>query len=134
MTISPVCDGVETVQGVPLTVTGVAQVPSHAYHALLLIIPPQVKIMRDPKFLNQAAEQFLGVPEEDIKDAIEQTLAGHLRCRGIGVHNKSDVTCCRAILGTLSVEQVYQDRDVFAKAVRDVASPDVGNLSIKNSN
>jgi len=99
MTISPVCDGVETVQGVPLTVTGVAQ----------------VKIMRDPKFLNQAAEQFLGVPEEDIKDAIEQTLAGHLR----------------AILGTLSVEQVYQDRDVFAKAVRDVASPDVGKMGIE---
>merc|ERR1711875_72433 len=96
---SPVCDGVETVQGVPLTVTGVAQ----------------VKIMRDPKFLNQAAEQFLGVPEEDIKDAIEQTLAGHLR----------------AILGTLSVEQVYQDRDVFAKAVRDVASPDVGKMGIE---
>ena len=88
MTISPVCDGVETVQGVPLTVTGVAQVPSHAYHALLLITVPQVKIMRDPKFLNQAAEQFLGVPEEDIKDAIEQTLAGHLRCGDIGVDKK----------------------------------------------
>ena len=34
----------------------------------------------------------------------------------------------RAILGTLTVEQVYQDRDVFAKAVRDTASPDVGMI------
>ena len=28
-------------------------------------------------------------------------------------------------MGTLTVEQVYQDRDVFAKNVREVASPDV---------
>eukprot|EP00091_Calanus_sinicus_P009128 TRINITY_DN21525_c0_g1_i1.p1 TRINITY_DN21525_c0_g1~~TRINITY_DN21525_c0_g1_i1.p1 ORF type:complete len:235 (-),score=48.64 TRINITY_DN21525_c0_g1_i1:105-809(-) len=98
MTITPRCDNVETSQGVPLTVTGVAQ----------------VKIMNDPKFLNVAAEQFLGRSEDDIKDAIDQTLEGHLR----------------AILGTLTVEQVYQDRDVFAKAVREVASPDVGKMGI----
>jgi len=99
MTISPICDGVETAQGVPLTVTGVAQ----------------VKIMKDPKFLREAAEQFLGRSEEDIKTAIDQTLEGHLR----------------AILGTLTVEQVFQDRDIFAKAVREVAAPDVGKMGIE---
>merc|ERR1719318_2476847 len=48
-------------------------------------------------------------------EAIEQTLEGHLR----------------AILGTLTVEQVYQDRDVFAKAVFEVASPDVAKMGIE---
>merc|ERR1711973_699572 len=61
MTLNPVCDNVETKQGVPLTVTGVAQ----------------VKIM-----------------EDEITDTILQTLEGHLR----------------AILGTLTVEEVYKDR------------------------
>jgi len=99
MTLSPVCENVETVQGVPLTVTGVAQ----------------VKVMKDEKFLNEAAEQFLGRSEDNIRDAILQTLEGHLR----------------AILGTLTVEQVFQDRDVFAKAVRDQAKPDVAKMGIE---
>merc|ERR1712029_1114642 len=57
MTLNPVCESVETAQGVPLTVTGVAQV----------------------------------------KITVLQTLEGHLR----------------AILGTLTVEEVYKDRDQF---------------------
>merc|ERR1719325_300705 len=63
MTLNPVCDNVETKQGVPLTVTGVAQ----------------VKIMKDEKFLEIAAEQFLGKKEDEITDTILQTLEGHLR-------------------------------------------------------
>ena len=35
--------------------------------------------MKDPKFLNEAAEQFLGIPKEDMAEAIDQTLSGHLR-------------------------------------------------------
>ena len=35
--------------------------------------------MKDPKFLKEAAEQFLGRSEDEIKDAIDQTLEGHLR-------------------------------------------------------
>merc|ERR1719391_208869 len=99
MTLNPVCDNVETKQGVPLTVTGVAQ----------------VKIMKDKQFLGIAAEQFLGKKEEEITDTILQTLEGHLR----------------AILGTLTVEEVYKDRDQFANLVREVASPDVGRMGIE---
>ncbi|MEQ2178343.1 hypothetical protein GOODEAATRI_013032, partial [Goodea atripinnis] len=33
--------------------------------------------------------------------------------------------------GTLTVEQIYQDRDQFAKLVRDVAAPDVGRMGIE---
>jgi len=99
MTLNPVCDNVETKQGVPLTVTGVAQ----------------VKIMKEDKFLEIAAEQFLGKKEDEITETILQTLEGHLR----------------AILGTLTVEEVYKDRDMFANLVRDIAKPDVGKMGIE---
>merc|ERR1740124_1788454 len=99
MTLNPVCDNVETKQGVPLTVTGVAQ----------------VKIMKDEALLSVAAEQFLGKNEAEITDTILQTLEGHLR----------------AILGTLTVEEVYKDRDQFATLVREIAAPDVGRMGIE---
>merc|ERR1719500_399541 len=99
MTLNPVCENVETAQGVPLTVTGVAQ----------------VKIMKNPELLHTASEQFLGKKEDEITDTILQTLEGHLR----------------AILGTLTVEEVYKDRDQFAKLVREIASPDVGRMGIE---
>eukprot|EP00092_Neocalanus_flemingeri_P034462 GFUD01037473.1.p1 GENE.GFUD01037473.1~~GFUD01037473.1.p1 ORF type:complete len:428 (-),score=173.29 GFUD01037473.1:157-1440(-) len=99
MTLNPVCDNVETKQGVPLTVTGVAQ----------------VKIMKNPELLGIAAEQFLGKKEDEITDTILQTLEGHLR----------------AILGTLTVEEVYKDRDQFANLVREIAAPDVGRMGIE---
>ena len=75
----------------------------------------QVKIMKDEKFLEIAAEQFLGKKEDEITDTILQTLEGHLR----------------AILGTLTVEEVYKDRDQFANLVRDIAKPDVGKMGIE---
>merc|ERR1719264_1628250 len=99
MTLNPVCENVETKQGVPLTVTGVAQ----------------VKIMKDEQLLEIAAEQFLGKKEDEITETILQTLEGHLR----------------AILGTLTVEEVYKDRDQFASLVREVAAPDVGRMGIE---
>lgn len=99
MTLTPRCDSVETKEGVPLTVTGLAQ----------------VKVMKNEQFLLEAAEQFLGRAEYEIRDAILQTLEGHLR----------------AILGTLTVEEVYKDRDTFASAVREVAAPDVAKMGIE---
>merc|ERR1719201_62373 len=99
MTLNPVCENVETAQGVPLTVTGVAQ----------------VKIMKNPELLQTASEQFLGKKEHEIKSTVLQTLEGHLR----------------AILGTLTVEEVYKDRDMFANLVRDIAKPDVGKMGIE---
>uniref|UniRef100_A0A8D0XHH0 Flotillin n=1 Tax=Sus scrofa TaxID=9823 RepID=A0A8D0XHH0_PIG len=63
----------------------------------------QVKIMTEKELL------------ADIKNVVLQTLEGHLR----------------SILGTLTVEQIYQDRDQFAKLVREVAAPDVGRMGIE---
>ncbi|XP_026466326.1 flotillin-2-like isoform X1 [Ctenocephalides felis] len=99
MTLNPMCESVETAQGVPLTVTGVAQ----------------CKIMKADELLGTASEQFLGKSVKEIKSTILQTLEGHLR----------------AILGTLTVEEVYKDRDQFAALVREVAAPDVGRMGIE---
>jgi len=99
MTLNPMCENVETVHGVPLTVTGVAQ----------------CKIMKADELLQTASEQFLGRTSNEIKQTVLQTLEGHLR----------------AILGTLSVEEVYKDRDQFASLVREVAAPDVGRMGIE---
>ncbi|XP_058854164.1 flotillin-2a isoform X1 [Acipenser ruthenus] len=75
----------------------------------------QVKIMTDQELLGVACEQFLGKNVREIKAVVLQTLEGHLR----------------SILGTLTVEQIYQDRDQFAKLVREVAAPDVGRMGIE---
>nr|XP_023012777.1 flotillin-2 [Leptinotarsa decemlineata] len=99
MTLNPQCERVETSQGVPLSVTGVAQ----------------CKIMKADELLQTASEQFLGKTVKEIKMTILQTLEGHLR----------------AILGTLTVEEVYRDRDQFAALVREVAAPDVGRMGIE---
>nr|CAB3246488.1 flotillin-2 [Phallusia mammillata] len=99
MTLNPTCENVETAEGVPLTVTGVAQ----------------VKVMTEKDLLSSACEQFLGKTVQQIEDILLQTLEGHLR----------------AILGTLTVEQIYQDRETFASLVREVASPDVGRMGIE---
>merc|ERR1712117_146117 len=53
--------------------------------------------------------------EDEITETILQTLEGHLR----------------AILGTLTVEEVYKDRDMGANLVREIAAPDVGRMGIE---
>lgn len=63
MTLNPVCENVETAQGVPLTVTGVAQ----------------CKVMKADELLHTASEQFLGKSVYEIKSTILSTLEGHLR-------------------------------------------------------
>ncbi|KAM9319141.1 flotillin-2a-like [Pholidichthys leucotaenia] len=75
----------------------------------------QVKVMTEKDLLAVACEQFLGKTIMEIKAVLLQTLEGHLR----------------SILGTLTVEQIYQDRDQFAKLVRDVAAPDVGRMGME---
>lgn len=63
MTLNPRCESVETSKGVPLTVTGVAQ----------------VKVMTEEGLLAQACEQFIGRSISEIETVVLQTLEGHLR-------------------------------------------------------
>lgn len=89
---------VPTVEGVPVTVDGVAQ----------------IKIGSDEASIRTAAIQFLSRTEEQIKHVAHETLAGHLR----------------AILGTLTVEQLYRDREAFAQKVQEVSGEDMANMGL----
>src|SRR3954469_15111166 len=74
----------------------------------------QIKIKGDDISIATAAEQVLSKSIDDIKNVDMQTLEGHLR----------------AILGTLTVEDIYQNRDAFASKVQEVAAGDMANMGL----
>ncbi len=74
----------------------------------------QVKVRGDDVSIATSAEQFLSKSAEEIKNVALQTLEGHLR----------------AILGTLTVEEIYRDRDAFAQRVQEVAAADLQNMGL----
>jgi flotillin len=74
----------------------------------------QIKIKGDDISIATAAEQFLSKSTDEIKSVAMQTLEGHLR----------------AILGTMTVEEIYQNRDAFASKVQEVAAGDMANMGL----
>jgi flotillin len=62
-----------------------------------------------------AAEQFLGKPTEALKGEAQEVLEGHLR----------------AILGSMTVEEVYRNRDKFAQEVQGVAAKDLKKMGLQ---
>jgi flotillin len=75
----------------------------------------QVKVKGDDISIGTAAEQFLSKGADEIRNIATQTLEGHLR----------------AILGTLTVEEIYQNRDAFAAKVQEVAAGDMANMGLQ---
>jgi flotillin len=75
----------------------------------------QVKIKGDEVSIRTAAEQFLSKSTQEIKTVAHETLAGHLR----------------AILGTMTVEDIYKDRDAFAQQVQSVSGVDMANMGLE---
>jgi flotillin len=74
----------------------------------------QIKIKGDDISIATASEQVLSKTIDDIKSVATQTLEGHLR----------------AILGTMTVEDIYQNRDQFASKVQEVAAGDMANMGM----
>jgi flotillin len=75
----------------------------------------QVKIQgQNEEMLLAACEQFLGKPELEIQQIALVTLEGHQR----------------AIMGSMTVEEIYKDRKKFSKQVFEVASSDLVNMGI----
>jgi flotillin len=74
----------------------------------------QIKVKGDDVSIATAAEQFLSKTTGEIKGVAMQTLEGHLR----------------AILGTMTVEDIYQNRDAFASKVQEVAAGDMANMGL----
>nr|XP_027236223.1 flotillin-1-like [Penaeus vannamei] len=100
MTLRVTSSEVYTSQGVPLTVSGVAQVKVSTQH---------------PDILERACEHFLRKSTVQIEALVTATLEGHQR----------------AILGTMSVEDIYKNRKLFNSRVFEVASKDLCNLGLQ---
>lgn len=99
MTLQVESPTVYTSQGVPISVTGIAQVKIQGQNEDMLLT---------------ACEQFLGKPEAEIQHIALVTLEGHQR----------------AIMGSMTVEEIYKDRKKFSKQVFEVASSDLVNMGI----
>jgi flotillin len=74
----------------------------------------QIKIRKDEASLHAAAERFLGKDPQEIARIALETVQGHLR----------------AILGTLSVEEIYKNRDQFAQRVQEISAGDLANMGL----
>src|SRR5256714_9396417 len=74
----------------------------------------QIKVKGDDVSIRTAAEQFLQKSREEIKQVAYQTVAGHLR----------------AILGTLTVEEVYGGHEKFAQRGAGGSARDLPNIGL----
>jgi len=73
-----------------------------------------VKIKGDDTSLRSASERFLGMPQQQFHQLVFQTLEGHLR----------------AILGTLTVEEINNDRQSFAQKLTTEAAGDLEKMGV----
>lgn len=74
-----------------------------------------IKIGSSIEDVATAAEQFLGKETEELQSEAQEVLEGHLR----------------AILGTMTVEEVYRNRDRFAQEVQGVAAKDLKKMGLQ---
>lgn len=74
-----------------------------------------IKIGGSVEDVATAAEQFLGKPPESLRSEAQEVLEGHLR----------------AILGSMTVEEVYRNRDKFAQEVLAVAAKDLKKMGLQ---
>ncbi len=75
----------------------------------------QVKVGGDETAIRTAAEQFLSKSPHDMLTVIHQTLEGHLR----------------AIVGQMTVEKIYRNREEFGQRVQEVAATDLANMGLQ---
>lgn len=74
-----------------------------------------IKIGSPVEDVATAAEQFLGKPTEALRGEAQEVLEGHLR----------------SILGSMTVEEVYKNRDKFAQEVQGVAARDLKKMGLQ---
>jgi len=110
---------IQTIQKLPLsTMTLVVQSPTvYTSQGVAISVTgiAQVKINgQNTEMLRAAAEQFGGKEDDEISQVAKETLEGHQR----------------AIMGTMSVEEIYRDRKKFSSGVFKVASNDLINMGM----
>jgi flotillin len=75
----------------------------------------QIKVKGEDISIATAAEQFLSKTRGEVMPIAHQTLEGHLR----------------AILGIMTVEDLYKNREAFAQRVQEVAATDLANMGLQ---
>ena len=75
----------------------------------------QIKVDGRDESIATAAEQFLSMKREEIRSIALNTMEGHLR----------------AIIGMLTVEDLYANRDAFAAKVFELAADDFANMGLR---
>jgi flotillin len=75
----------------------------------------QVKINSEESMIRRAAEQFLSTGDQGIKDVSKDVLEGYMR----------------AVLGSMSVEDIYQKREVFSNKVIENSKEDFGRMGLE---
>lgn len=100
MTLVVASPRVYTMHGVPLSVTGIAQVKITS---------------NNEEMLRSAVEQFVDKSDQEIQDIARATLEGHQR----------------AIMGAMTVDEIFKDRKKFSEQVFDCASTDLFNMGIQ---
>jgi flotillin len=109
--------GAETVQGVRVSVTAIAQVKVCAREENQIIASgPEKGVEKlNKRMILLAAQHFLGEDLEKVRMSLKQTLEGHQR----------------QILGTLTVEQIYKDRAAFSSKVREHVHEDLDHMGFE---
>merc|ERR1712168_1006734 len=110
---------IQTVQRIPLNTMTLEVHTSKVYTSqgvpISVVGTAQVKINgSSEEMLAYAAEQFGGKSQDEILQICLETMEGHQR----------------AIMGNMTVEEIYGDRKTFSKNVFNVASVDLHNMGI----
>merc|ERR1712215_370295 len=110
---------IQTVQRIPLNTMTLEVHTSKVYTSqgvpISVVGTAQVKINgSSEEMLSYAAEQFGGKSQDEILQICLETVEGHQR----------------AIMGNMTVEEIYRDRKTFSKKVFEVASVDLHNMEI----
>lgn len=102
----------ETNAGVKLNVVGVCQLKVDAHK---LDQNGRATEEINEEMIDKACQHFLGRSEWEVRDALLKTMEGHQR----------------QILGTMTVEEIYKDRETFAQNTKDSVTDDLKGLGYK---
>jgi len=114
-----VCPCIQTVQRLPLNAMTLSIESPRVYTCqgvpISVVGTAQVKIQgSNDEMLASAAEQFGNKSEVEIMNIAKETLEGHQR----------------AIMGNMTVEEIYRDRKTFSQKVFAVATQDLVNMGL----
>lgn len=107
-----------TINGVGVNVESACQIKIQSWSSEGMVHSdggnPSTDLHMDISAVRLAAQHFLGKSDTQIEDTISKTVSGHQR----------------AIIGSLTVEELYRDRATFCKRVLDLISADMRNMGL----